>query len=219
MKHCEKCNVDVRGEFEHCPLCQHTLTGTSESNEFPAVQSIFKKYEKIIKFAILVTSSISVISIAVNILLPQTGHWSFFVLFGVICFWITANVCIKKRKVIAQNIAAEAVIISILCLVWDYFTGCNGWSVDYVIPIIFSWAMLGLFIATKILKIHIHDYIFSFVICIFFGLAPFILCLTGITKVLIPSVICIAISVISFITLVLYDGKELWLTLSKKFHI
>lgn len=219
MKHCDKCNIDVRGEFEHCPLCQHTLTGTAEPNEYPHIQSIFKKYEKIIKLAILITSSISVISIAVNILMPQTGRWSLFVLFGVICVWITANICIKKRKVIAQNIAAEAVIISILCVIWDKFTGWNGWSVNYVIPIIFSWAMLGLFIASKILKIHIHDYLFSFVICIFFGIAPFVLCLTGITTVLIPSVICIALSVISFITLVLYDGRELLLTLSKKFHI
>ena len=48
---------------------------------------------------------------------------------------------------------------------------------------------------------------------------PFILCITGVTKILIPSVICIALSIISFITLVLYDGKELVLTLSKKFHI
>lgn len=77
----------------------------------------------------------------------------------------------------------------------------------------------GLFDATKILKIKMPDYVFSFVICIFFGLAPFILCITGVTKILIPSVICIALSIISFITLVLYDGKELVLTLSKKFHI
>ena len=163
--------------------------------------------------------SLSIISIAVNILLPQSGHWSLFVLFGVICFWLTTNICIKKRQIISQNIAAEAVIISILCVIWDKFTGWHGWSVDYVIPIIFSWAMLGLFVATKILKIKMPDYVFSFVICIFFGLAPFILCITGVTKILIPSVICIALSIISFITLVLYDGKELVLTLSKKFHI
>ena len=181
----------MRGEFERCPLCQNKLTGESTPYEFPKVQSFYEKYEKIFKFAILVTSSLSIISIAVNILLPQSGHWSLFVLFGVICFWLTTN----------------------------KFTGWHGWSVDYVIPIIFSWAMLGLFVATKILKIKMPDYVFSFVICIFFGLAPFILCITGVTKILIPSVICIALSIISFITLVLYDGKELVLTLSKKFHI
>lgn len=219
MKHCDKCKIDVRGEFERCPLCQNKLTGESTPYEFPKVQSFYEKYEKIFKFAILVTSSLSIISIAVNILLPQSGHWSLFVLFGVICFWLTTNICIKKRQVLSQNIAAEAVIISISCVIWDKFTGWHGWSVDYVIPIIFSWAMLGLFVATKILKIKMPDYVFSFVICIFFGLAPFILCITGVTKILIPSVICIALSIISFITLVLYDGKELVLTLSKKFHI
>ena len=137
MKHCDKCKIDVRGEFERCPLCQNKLTGESTPYEFPKVQSFYEKYEKIFKFAILVTSSLSIISIAVNILLPQSGHWSLFVLFGVICFWLTTNICIKKRQVISQNIAAEAVIISILCVIWDKFTGWHGWSVDYVIPIIF----------------------------------------------------------------------------------
>ena len=135
MKHCDKCKIDVRGEFERCPLCQNKLTGESTPYEFPKVQSFYEKYEKIFKFAILVTSSLSIISIAVNILLPQSGHWSLFVLFGVICFWLTTNICIKKRQVISQNIAAEAVIISILCVIWDKFTGWHGWSVDYVLPL------------------------------------------------------------------------------------
>lgn len=77
MKHCDKCKIDVRGEFERCPLCQNKLTGESTPYEFPKVQSFYEKYEKIFKFAILVTSSLSIISIAVNILLPQSGHWSF----------------------------------------------------------------------------------------------------------------------------------------------
>ena len=76
MKHCDKCKIDVRGEFERCPLCQNKLTGESKPYEFPKVQSFYEKYEKIFKFAILVTSSLSIISIAVNILLPQSGHWS-----------------------------------------------------------------------------------------------------------------------------------------------
>ena len=66
MKHCDKCKIDVRGEFERCPLCQNKLTGESTPYEFPKVQSFYEKYEKIFKFAILVTSSLSIISIAVN---------------------------------------------------------------------------------------------------------------------------------------------------------
>lgn len=219
MKHCNKCNVDVRGEFERCPLCQHILTGEGTPREFPRILSVYEKYKQIIKLIILITASIAVISAAVNALMPQSGRWSLFVLLGVVCFWITSYICLKKRQVIAQNIAAEAVLISILCVIWDKVTGWHGWSVDYVIPIIFSWSMLGLFVVTKILKIKMPDYVFSFVICIFFGLAPFILCVTGVTRLMIPSVICIALSIISFITLVLYDGRELLETLSKKFHI
>ena len=56
MKHCDKCKIDVRGEFERCPLCQNKLTGESTPYEFPNVHSFYEKYEKIFKFAILVTS-------------------------------------------------------------------------------------------------------------------------------------------------------------------
>ena len=73
-------------------------------------------------------------------------------LFGVICLAYDKYMYQETPNHITQNIAAEAVIISILCVIWDKFTGWHGWSVDYVIPIIFSWAMLGLFVATKILK-------------------------------------------------------------------
>ena len=102
MKHCDKCKIDVRGEFERCPLCQNKLTGESTPYEFPKVQSFYEKYEKIFKFAILVTSSLSIISIAVNILLPQSGHWSLFVLFGVICFWLTTQDLYSQRQAEVQ---------------------------------------------------------------------------------------------------------------------
>ena len=49
MKHCDKCKIDVRGEFERCPLCQNKLTGESTPYEFPKVQSFYEKYEKIFK--------------------------------------------------------------------------------------------------------------------------------------------------------------------------
>ncbi len=95
----------------------------------------------------------------------------------------------------------------------------HGWAVDYVVPIIFSAAMTALFVLSKVLKLNIPDYIFSIVICIFFGLIPLILCLVGVTKLIIPSAICIALSALFLITLILYNGQELLTTLSKKFHI
>ncbi len=110
MKHCDKCNMNVRGTLERCPLCQHTLRGEATPAEFPTVVSIYEKYEWIFKLAILITSALTVISIAVNMILPQSGKWSLFVLFGTICAWISAHIFIKKRYVLSQNIATQAVI-------------------------------------------------------------------------------------------------------------
>ncbi len=219
MKHCDKCDIDVRGEALRCPLCQHALTGEGTRNEFPKVKSLYEKYNRIIKLCILSTSALAIISVAVNALIPQSGKWSLFVVFGVICAWITAYICIRKWKVLSQNITTEAVIVSVLCVIWDAFTLWHGWSVDYVIPIVFSCALLGLFIMTKILKIRMNDYVFSTVICAVFGLVPLVLWLSGVTRILIPSAICVALSTLSLITLILYDRQELILTLTKKFHV
>lgn len=219
MKHCNTCGIDVQGKGEKCPLCGHKMTGEATESLYPELPSFFKKFEKIIKIMMLVTISIVVISAAINILMPETGHWALFVFIGVICFWISFIICVKKKNSIPQNIAIQAIITALLCALWDYVTGWRNWSVDYAIPLIFSVAVISMMIIVKILKIPPSDYLFSLISCIFFGIISVILCITGVVSLIIPSVICVGVCILTLSFLIIFEWNDFWSVLKRKFHI
>ena len=53
MKHCDKCKIDVRGEFERCPLCQNKLTGESTPYEFRKYNHFTKNTKKFLNLQFL----------------------------------------------------------------------------------------------------------------------------------------------------------------------
>lgn len=217
MKHCVQCKMDIAGDFKRCPLCRHTLTGEAESRRFPVINSFYKDHQKGIGIGIMLSGAAIVLSAAVNIVIPNSGIWSIFVILGIICCWTVANSCIKKGKVIPGNIAVNITLIAIIC---DAISGWKGWSVEYIMPIIFSLTMLTAFIVEKAMKINIRHRIHSGIVYILmFIVIPFILCIFGISEVIIPSVICIVEGAILLIGFCAFHREVLWAELTKKFHL
>ena len=52
-----------------------------------------------------------------------------------------------------------------------------------------------------------------------FGIVPVIFYLTGILNVRIPSVICIAVSLISFFAILIYEGRNMLKEIEKRLHL
>ncbi|MEG1880684.1 MAG: DUF6320 domain-containing protein, partial [Oscillospiraceae bacterium] len=214
-----KCNVDVRGTATLCPLCQSKLKGSETEDIYPKVPSLFKEYEIFFKFLILLSVAGSVICVAINLMIPQSGYWSVFVLLSVACFWITFMSTVKKREAIPANITIQVVLVSVFCVLWDYITVWRGWSLDYAIPCICTVGMVSMAVTARVTKIPIGDYIASFIMDICFGIVPIIFYLTGVLEVQLPSLICVALSIISLVTIVLFEGKNMRLELTKRLHL
>ncbi|MCQ2008397.1 MAG: DUF6320 domain-containing protein [Sporolactobacillus sp.] len=219
MKYCGKCKVSIRGKDANCPLCQSRLSGTDEEELYPFVPTIYRQYELFFKLLIFVTIMIGVLCVAVNLILPDSGFWSLFVAVGIGCFWISLIYALQKKDNIPNNITAQVFILSALSLGWDWFTSWRGWSLNYVIPIACSVAMISLAIIAKVTKMPAEDYIVYFIIDIVFGIVPLILYFTGQVGFIIPSVICISLSVLSLSALILFEGKNVLQEIAKNFHV
>ena len=219
MKYCEKCRVHIKGGAALCPLCQNKLSGPAEDELYPVIPTIYKQHELFFKLCIFSTVVAGVISAAVNLMLPESGNWSVYVALGIVCFWISLTIAIKKRSDIPNNITNQVVIITVLSVGWDYITGWRGWSLDYFIPIAFIAAMVSLAIVAKVMRLPIGDYFLYLFVDIIFGIVPFILYLSGVLHTAIPSIICIAVSIMSFAALLLFEGKFMRLELSRRFHL
>jgi hypothetical protein len=219
MKYCDKCRVTIRGNEELCPLCQNRLTGAGEEDIYPEVPTIYRQFEMFFKLLILATILVGVVCVAVNLVFPQSGYWSAFAVLGILCFWVSLAYAVRRKDNIPRNITVQVVILSLFSIGWDWFTGWHGWSLDFVLPIACIAAMVSLSIIARVTKMPAGDYIVYLIVDIMFGIVPIIFYLTGIIGIVIPSVICIALSILSLSALILFEGKNMLQEIVKNFHL
>ena len=219
MKHCDHCRIDVTGDRERCPLCDSSLKGEATPEVFPVIPTIYRQFHFLFKVMIFISVAVSVIAVAVNLILEETGLWSHFVVLGILCVWISMALAIRKRKNIPKNMLYQVMLLSIICVLWDLLIGWRGWSINYVVPILYSSAMIALAILSKIFNWAIENIIVYFCIDALFGITPLILVLTGLATIRIPSVICVAGSLISVAAIIVFKGDSIWAELKRRLYI
>ncbi len=219
MKYCNNCRVDVVGSRKTCPLCQENLKGDKPQDEvFPKISFVYREHSLFLKIMLLVSIVIATVSTAVNILLPQGGAWSFFVLGGLGSVWASMISAVNKRNNIPKNIVYQVMIISVIAVIWDLLTGWKGWSITYVIPFICFFAMISMSIISKIRKMHVEDFILYIIIDGLFGLVQIIFIFTGGLTALYPSLICIAASIISLSAILIFEDRLLLAEIRRRLH-
>lgn len=219
MLYCENCNVHLSGKYMRCPLCKGTLTGEADGAEtsFPVIPlHIDHALLMRLSFGSLV---IAAVSIAVNLIFPSRGWWALFVVFGIVSFWISLSLVLKKNKNIPKTVLWQVGALSLLAYIWDYFTGFRGWSLNFVLPILCTSAMVTMSVIAKIKKLDIQNYIFYLVIDCVFGILSFTLLVIGRTTETIPSAICFVSTIVFLAALLIFQGKALRDEIQRRFHL
>jgi len=221
MMYCEKCHVSVVGDRHRCPLCQNQLIdqGGGLFEVFPVIPTIFRQYILLFRILILISVIASVVCVLANLIFWDNRWWSLFVLAGIGCMWLSLAIVVHKRHNMARTILNQAMSISFLVVLWDLGTGWRGWSIDYVIPIVFVTAMIVMAIVAKIMKLHPDEYLIYILQVALFGIIPIIFFLTGILHVILPSLICVAGCVIFIAALFVFRVEALRLELDRRLHL
>jgi hypothetical protein len=210
----------VVGNRKNCPLCQEKLMGDKHEDEvFPKISFVYKEHGMFFKIMLLVSIIVASITVSFNILFPQRGAWSLFVLGGLGSVWVSMISAINKRNNIPKNIVYQVMIISIIAVIWDFLTTWKGWSITYVIPFVCFFAMISMAIISKVLKLHVEDYILYIIIDGLFGLIQIIFIFTGGLTTLFPSLICIVTSIISLSTIFIFEDKKLLAEIKRRLHL
>lgn len=221
MQYCEKCKVSVKGNEKRCPLCQGDLQGEGVKEEqiFPVISPYIYPHRGMLRLILFISMVVIAISIAMNLSFHQRGFWSVFIIAGIGSLWITFAIVVKKKNNIPKSIIWQVAVISILAFVWDYMTGYVGWSIDFVIPILCTCAMIALAVIARIMKLRIEDYIVYILIDAFFGIIPLILFFCGMITIVYPTAVCVGASIVSLSALFLFEGKALKAELIRRLHL
>lgn len=224
MKYCNYCKLHVNGEREHCPLCKNRLTEPVKALDdrgeiFPYIQTYYERYGMFYRIMLFLSVVVMVISIMLNILLKVGVMWSLAVAAGIGCLWISILIAMFKRKNISKNLLWQMVFISVGAVAWDYFTGWRAWSVTYVLPIMYMAVMLALVLVNRALKVNIADYMIYTVLGGLSGIVPVLFILTEKVRSVLPSVLCVASSVIFLAAILIFQGERMKAEMKRRLHL
>ena len=222
MQYCSQCRLKVRGSKERCVLCGNTLTASDAAegaeDVFPDIPPAYESHLAI-RILAFISFSVVIASFAVRMIFPTDTNWPVFVIFGLVSMWLGLIVVIRKKHNIPKTILWQVAVVSLLSVFWDWQTGWRGWSLDYLIPIIYVAAELVMYITARIMKLSPRDYLTYALIDGLFGILPVLFILFRWVKILYPSILCAAFSVIFLAAIFIFQGDQIKKELNKKMHI
>ncbi|MHC6201698.1 DUF6320 domain-containing protein [Breznakiellaceae bacterium SP9] len=222
---CQKCNVKVSGS-SHCPLCQCPLNGAGDetgTNEpiFPVIPFQLRSGKKsLIRLIAFATIAVATLSVAVNISFQQDGGlWSLFVIAGLASLWSSFLVINDRWWNIPKIIFFQLLLIAVLVLLWDIFTGFYKWSLNFVLPILFSCSMVALAVFAKVRNLKVQDYSVFLGIISLISIFSLLLIVFRIVSIVYPALLCFSLSIISLASLIIFQGKSLLEELQRRLHL
>jgi hypothetical protein len=222
MKYCSKCRVHIRGCSERCVLCGNTLSPadcpSGQEEVFPVVPP---SYESRLAMRIMLFISLAAIvaCFAIQMIFPSTVNWPIFVLFGIGSAWLSLAFIIRSGRNIPNVILWQVAIVPLLAVFWDWQTGWRGWSISYLIPILYLAAEVVMYVTAKIMRLSIRDYITYAFFASLFGIIPIMFILFHWVDTPYPSVLCVAVSIIFLLAIFIFQGENMHKELNRKMHI
>ena len=196
-------------------LKKEEISYKEETNEFPGCGEIQQKEDrKVMQTFSFLCIVVAVVCGMLNYLTLETLNWFWFAAAGCFCGWLVVFVAYAKRRNILKNEAWQLLIITILCILWDHFTGWRGWSLDFVFPF-GSLAVLGSVpVIARVNHLESEEYLYYFMQAAMIGCVPLILLWTDLVHYKIPSVVCVGISFLVLAGLFIFQKKNM----TREFH-
>jgi len=221
MRHCYNCKVDIKGDHNTCPLCHESLlleNNSAEQNPYPDIPLRFNK-QQVVKLLIIV----SIITIGLWFIMEGLSSHQItplkLVLLGVMSMWLVVLIIIRKRRNIAKGIVYLIISLSLIGVYFDCLDGFGGWSTTYVVPIICSFAIIAMFIAVRVVRLEVGDYVLYLLVATLLGLIPALFLLFDLVTQPIPAMVSVGLSGVMLILILVFWGSDILGELKKRMHI
>lgn len=226
MKHCDKCNVEVRSNRKYCPLCHQSLSGeTPELSKeiYPEFVTLRREVQPFMKKLLTVASILAIVVLLTVDLIEADGKlFSLIPIGAILYFWLVVRYGILTKQNAAFRIAfLTTILILILNLFDQNITDPvhRGWALNYVTPLLLladNIAILGIIL---IKRINYRDYLFYLLTILVFSLIPLILAFFEIITIVWPSVATFSAAILILLVIVFFFPKHVKDEIRKRFHL
>ena len=204
-------------------LKEENVSYRKETNDFPGCgekrRLQEKENKKVLQGFTFLCLAVAVICAMINYITCEKINWAWFAAAGCICCWLIVIVAYNKRRNLLKNEMWQLFLITVLAVLWDYFTGWRGWSLDFLFPFGVLAVLGSIPVLTKINRLEREEYLFYLIQAGMAGLIPIVFIWTGLVKFRYPSVICAGISFLVLAGLFIFQKKEMLREFHKKLRM
>ncbi|WP_462421275.1 DUF6320 domain-containing protein [Salinicoccus sp. Marseille-QA3877] len=221
MNQCPNCDISTAQDI--CPLCRTELTKKEDSEMTVGYPEYDVKEQKIrtriSRLAILLGSLAVLICFAINLIVIPQFLWVFYVAVAVFYILVSLSHTILSASHIGGKITAQVISLTILLLVIDFMSGNLQWSVDYVVPFLIIAGILLMSISILRVRLNWTGYFSFLLMMLAMGFVPLIFYITGLAKVLWPSITAGSFAVTIFALLLVFANQTFMTQLGRRFHL
>ena len=214
MRRCLKCNVDIASNADICPLCQTPIEKAKGNNVFPELEFNYKHHSLLLNILKVCSLIAIIICLFINFTISRAITWAWFVIAGILSFWLTLVTALRGRKHFMKMLFAEMILIIVV-----YFTGFNFWSINYCLPFLCSVYMVLILLMRLFRRNLAKDFIFYATINSMIGLVPGVLLIFNKVSVTWPSYISVILSIVILVFLTVFNKRQVKNELERRFHI
>lgn len=212
-------NDNIQRNFQKI-LKREAVDFKEEKQEFPERnQEREKEGRQIFQVFSFLCIVAAVICWAANYLILDGLNWFWFAAAGIGCTWLLVAVAYSKRRNILKNEMWQLLLITILAVLWDRYTGWIGWSLDFVLPIGALAVLWSMAVIAKVQHLEREEYLFYLIQAAMAGCIPMILTWLHLVHFVYPSVFCSGISFLVLTGLLIFQKKDTFREFHKKLRM
>lgn len=145
--------------------------------------------------------------------------WTLIVIAGIVLGWADYMVAVYYRSNVLMLMAVQAVAAMGVVLLIDRLLVHNGFSVIWVLPMMFPAVVIFTFIAGYAMDMALEEFILYPLFEILLGMFQIVPILRGTNRFIAPAVISMAVLLILVSAIAIFRGRMLWNAAMKYLHM
>ncbi len=220
MRYCRHCRVTLANDLETCPLCDmETVCIDGQFDEdYPYVRSGFTR-GMLLRMLTFIAVVFIAASLLINHLVPTESPWAIITAAAIVYVWLNAMNSLKAAPNPASILLVQLFTVSGFVVLIDWFTGWHHWAITWVIPGLIIMAALALLLMIVIKPRRYRAYtIYQLVIAVL-GVLSIFLWVFGVSDVEWPVMAAAGVSLLCFVTMLVFSHRRTGHELKKRFHV
>ena len=208
MQRCNKCKIQIRGSKARCPLCEGPLNGEAERPAFPVLSKERAYRLPVIRLSLVLYIAFLAVMGVLAFILDGIPGWMILAVLAATVGLIDVALTLYYRNNLLRLVTLEIYLVMLIVLMVDIFTGYPMWSMIWVIPILFMAIPITTIAIGKGTHMAISEYILYLLFDVVMATGIQLLFLLAKWNTFpLPAVISIALHLVLFLALVIFNHR------------